>query len=56
MSPDHFRVVVHLCAAADADIAGPHEEYDEVASTVEWAGGFLHVLRAGRARPHAPCR
>lgn len=32
------------------------QEYDEVARTVERAGGFLHVLRSGRARPHIPCR
>ncbi|WP_030874551.1 hypothetical protein [Streptomyces sp. NRRL S-1868] len=113
---DRFRVVVYLCAAADADVAGPRaecaeyaaafgweiaavvedrvaplaperreglaravelveqeeasavptplrsmistvpQEYDEVARTVERAGGFLHVLRSGRARPHIPCR
>ncbi|SES22134.1 hypothetical protein [Streptomyces qinglanensis] len=31
------------------------QEYDEVARSVEKAGGFLHVMGADRPRPHTPC-
>ncbi|NLU67754.1 hypothetical protein [Streptomyces sp. HNM0574] len=48
---DRFRVVLYLCAAANADIAGPREECAEYAAAFGWEIAEVVEDRVGLLSP-----